>query len=334
LNTLSLLKPLSIAVLLIIALISKNHAATLYSTGVSDWKWTNTSSWTSNSNGTGTCGCIPASGDIIHIRASDSISVPTNVNIAGNLTVHVYGELNITGFLDLNGTASVVNIYSGGLLSSNGSSSSKLRIGGTATAEYSGNDGNLNGPWTVSNGYSGSNTVLPVVLTSFSAVNSDGNIALTWSTSEEINNDHFKIQKSTDGETFVTIGQLNSNTTNSYSYTDNDASSSSPSYYRLLQVDIDGSATYSSIIKVSSTTSTKASVYPNPAIGNDFTIQFSNLTTGTLSIQTMNGNQLYAQAIEEKSFLSGQDIPALTPGIYFIIMNDGGNQTTQKIIIK
>src|SRR6187402_2810917 len=129
------------------------NAATLYST-TAGGEWNTSGTWTLNSNGTGNCSCTPVAGDILNVRAGTTVSagsdltsasairiyiyglldIPGNVNVgAAAATIEVYngGELNITGFLDLGNSSSVLNIFTGGLLNSNGSNSSKIRIGGT-----------------------------------------------------------------------------------------------------------------------------------------------------------------------------------------------------------
>ncbi len=335
-KTLSLTKCILILLFFTIG-VSKGFSATYYSTGASNWRWSSTTSWTSNSNGSGNCSCIPAPGDIIVIRSTDSISVPDNINVAGDLIVNVYGELNITGFLDLNGTSSVVNIYPGASLTSNGSNSSKLRIGGTATAEYSGNDGNKNGPWTISNGYSGTNSALPVVLTDFSGVYSNSGIVLQWETSQETGHSHFEVQRSSDGQNFTTIATLpgsNSTSGNTYNHIDNHAAT--VNYYRLLQTDTDGNSAYSSIIEVSNAVELTLAVSPNPSQGNNFRIAFGDLSeNAVVVIKDSQGKEVFNRPIEGNSVISGQDIPeALSPGVYVIIANNGTQIVTQKIIIQ
>jgi hypothetical protein len=86
--------------------------------------------------------------------------------------------------------------------------------------------------WTLS----GNNSPLPVELLSFTGNCNAGDVILKWSTASEINNDHFKIQRSPDGSTYEEIaivrGMGNSTTVNEYTFSDarplNDIS-----YYRL-----------------------------------------------------------------------------------------------------
>lgn len=117
---------------------------------------------------------------------------------------------------------------------------------------------------------------LPVVLTEFTAtavLNRDA--LLKWATASEKNNDHFEIERSFDGTSFIKIGQLAGHgtitTASAYTLTDAGvaAKATGPVYYRLRQVDLDGTATYSPVRSVSFTAAAGAPValglYPNPA---------------------------------------------------------------------
>jgi uncharacterized repeat protein (TIGR01451 family) len=117
---------------------------------------------------------------------------------------------------------------------------------------------------------------LPVVLTDFTAQAVQNRDALlNWATASEKNNDHFDIERSFDGTSFAKIGQVAGHGTTSaasaYSLTDAGvaAKASGPVYYRLRQVDLDGSATYSPVRSVRFSASAAApvalSLFPNPA---------------------------------------------------------------------
>lgn len=94
---------------------------------------------------------------------------------------------------------------------------------------------------------------LPVELISFTASALDNNsIELTWQTASETNNDYFVLEKSNDGRLFSKIVQVqgngNSSRVNDYSFTDSDIPDLKILYYRLRQIDYDGSEHYSKII--------------------------------------------------------------------------------------
>ena len=91
---------------------------------------------------------------------------------------------------------------------------------------------------------------LPVTLLSFDVECEDDVAVINWITSVEVNNDHFVVEKSYDGNVYFELttvqGTGNSNTTNSYSVFDDDVSKTT--YYRLKQVDFNGTTTYFNIV--------------------------------------------------------------------------------------
>jgi hypothetical protein len=115
---------------------------------------------------------------------------------------------------------------------------------------------------------------LPVTLVAFTA-DAVGNrdAQLTWSTASEANNDHFEVERSFDGTRFTKLGQVAGQGTTSlrtaYAFTDANVAfqAAGPVYYRLQQVDTDGTRTYSPVRTVSFAKATELSLglYPNPA---------------------------------------------------------------------
>lgn len=108
---------------------------------------------------------------------------------------------------------------------------------------------------------------LPVELTQFDATTEGSKTQLTWSTASEKNNEGFEIERGADGAKFEKIGFVKgngtSNETKQYTYEDNRLSSA-VTYYRLKQVDFDGTFTYSKVVSVVGEGSTKLKAYPNP----------------------------------------------------------------------
>lgn len=95
-------------------------------------------------------------------------------------------------------------------------------------------------------------TPLPVELLQFGASTESENVHLKWSTASELNNDYFEIEKSMEGIVFESIGKVKGAGTSQHiiQYSFIDALSFPISYYRLKQVDFDGTFTYSDVIKV------------------------------------------------------------------------------------
>jgi hypothetical protein len=94
-------------------------------------------------------------------------------------------------------------------------------------------------------------TTLPVELLHFTAKTDDTSITFKWATGSEVNNDYFSIQESMDGVNYKDIEYLagagNSSTMIEYTVTTHTLNGI---YYRLMQVDFDGTTTYSNILSV------------------------------------------------------------------------------------
>ncbi|MDX1372190.1 MAG: M28 family peptidase, partial [Nitrososphaeraceae archaeon] len=114
--------------------------------------------------------------------------------------------------------------------------------------------------------------VIPVELIAFNANNSPNGIELNWITASELNNNGFEIQRSIDNQNFVTVGFVNGQGTTTethyYSFVDfNNFTNNTTLYYRLKQIDFDGSYTYSHIVSVESISPIEFALdqnYPNP----------------------------------------------------------------------
>ena len=115
---------------------------------------------------------------------------------------------------------------------------------------------------------------LPIELTSFTA-ECDGKSSLVeWTTATERNNDHFVLERSTDAINFAEIARVagagNSIEPEDYTYTDYDIRNGD-NYYRLWQVDYDGTRTASEIIVANcvgeAVDAPEVLAYPNPFSG-------------------------------------------------------------------
>jgi len=98
--------------------------------------------------------------------------------------------------------------------------------------------------WVLTNGASlDCSVVLPVTVTSFTCSPENGLIALDWKSQSEYNNDHYVVEKSSDGENFSVFGTVAGKGTTSqpseYFAVDYHPYSGN-NYYRLTQVDKDG----------------------------------------------------------------------------------------------
>lgn len=133
-------------------------------------------------------------------------------------------------------------------------------------------------------------TILPIELMSFTAVCNGRYVNLEWTTASERNNDYFIVERSDDAINFTEIARIagagNSIEQLDYTYTDYSATSGD-NYYRLVQVDYDGTRTVSEIVVAICSEADgepDVQVFPNP-FHNDLTIHMENFGGTTVSIE-------------------------------------------------
>lgn len=111
---------------------------------------------------------------------------------------------------------------------------------------------------------------IPVELTSFSGLVNGAGVALSWHVASEINNAGFQVERSiAPNGGFEKIGFVEGNGTSGaaqYSFADLTPVPGQHLYYRLKQIDFDGTFEYSEVIEVDPVTAAVAlhSNYPNP----------------------------------------------------------------------
>ena len=163
------------------------------------------------------------------------------------------------------------------------------------------------------------NSTLPIRLLSFTAVQHEKQVKLDWVTSEEKNTEKFLIERSSDGRSWVTIGQLAahgfSNTRKEYTLTDS-RPQFGRNYYRLKSVDFDGQYEYSPQRLVEfGRHIVDIQLYPNPARGW-FHV---TATHETVRFELFNalGQAERLQAVQEGDRYMFE-VPHLPKGMYFL----------------
>ena len=171
---------------------------------------------------------------------------------------------------------------------------------------------------------------LPIELTNFSAVKNGHRVELSWQTASEINNDRFEIQRSSDASRFESIGKVdgegNSQRLVDYAYTDEDPMTG-VNYYRLMQVDIDGTRAFSDVISVKMDKSTRIRITPTS------TLDFVTVNTGEASsiiVRSLNGQVMNNQSDAEGNFTV--EMANYPQGIYYLTININGSIQTEKVV--
>jgi len=317
--------------LILFAFISADSKANTITLATDNGDWQTNSTWNPAR--------APQANDTIIIPAGMTVNIYNNVSISGYVYIQVYGTLqfNHSSKLDL-GSTSKIFVFSGGKISSVGSSSSdQVRIGSTTV--YKGNSGDLSGPVILDSG--GSHPVsgipLPVRFVSFTLARKQADVMVQWSTAQESNSSHFIVERSENGTTWSAITTIqaageSSNLIN-YSYTDKNANASIL-YYRIRQVDLDGAYIYTSVAAIRSA-KTNAEIAVTPASKNTLLINFSQQVKTNVVIRLLSvSGQLIAQ--QNVSNPSGQvvfNVANTGTGVYVVNVTDGKDLKIAKQVL-
>jgi hypothetical protein len=185
--------------------------------------------------------------------------------------------------------------------------------------------------------------MIPVELISFTATTNDKGVILNWSTATELNNHGFEIQRSTEGKEFFTIGFVNGHGTTTeqqnYSYADRNLVDGKY-YYRLKQVDYDGSYEYSDVVEAewrSFNLYLLEQNYPNPF--NPTTIigfGLQNKSNVKITILNAIGEEVAVVLNEEREAGFHQvefNAASLPSGVYFYRLQTGDFISTKKMLL-
>ncbi len=105
---------------------------------------------------------------------------------------------------------------------------------------------------------------LPVDIISFNGRLSGDEIKLDWVGENEINFHHYEVERSINGTSYFTIGQVQAANLRNYNYADNISNLLGRRvYYRLKKVDKDGRFTYTPVFSIHIPLTTKFNIYPN-----------------------------------------------------------------------
>jgi Secretion system C-terminal sorting domain len=188
--------------------------------------------------------------------------------------------------------------------------------------------------FTVSNG-----TVAPIELSGFFAkINADNQVILDWQTAMERNNAYFDIERSSDGQHFKSIGQVKSfgNTVsgNNYQHADREPLEG-VAYYRLKQMDNDGTFDYSPIVSVNKDKAkSKARIISNPvAQVLEIGLSKAENTSLTLVITDLLGRTVAQETrLQNTQTLLTMDVSQLTSGVYVLKVVGKDVQETLKFV--
>ena len=182
---------------------------------------------------------------------------------------------------------------------------------------------------------------LPIELAKWETTCDQNKSQLSWTTASENNIAFFTIQKSEDGIQFTNAGNINSQGNSSqfqsYSWTDN---STSPSYYRLMQTEMNGTEKMIGPTIFSNCgenfTESEIALFPNPTSGS-----------GNLQLTSATGGEIILTVYDPKGALVKNEIIPVqkgknnlnfyleaAPGIYQISVSINGEIKNTRMIVE
>lgn len=286
----------------------------------------------------GNCSSSPSAGSMV-------ISVPANQNVGITVTTPTCsaiagldtGESYTIGSVTKTSTASgSTPSFMGGCLATGGAASSFII---TVRSQRQDECIDVNVTFTPNGGTPDPScellTSLPVELITFKTEEKKEQVHLSWATASEIDNDYFQIEHSTNGLNFKAIDRIegvgNSFETNWYNYT-HENPSSSINYYRLKQVDYDGSFEYSHVESILYKGAANWSLYPTLA-GDQLTVAWSDdFQPETIHIFSLTGKLIFEEIITRENNAEEINIQYLPEGTYFLQIKNGRSISTKKFI--
>ena len=163
---------------------------------------------------------------------------------------------------------------------------------------------------------------LPVTFAAFTGRQVGNSVVLEWATLSEKDNDYFEIERSLDGVNFVTIGYVggagDSDRRIDYTFSDN-APEQGRLYYRLSQVDFDGTRVYADkVVSVlyAGNEAEQLTIVPNPTDGRFRVSAAGSMAGGVVQLLSQTGSVV--RTINVDDFDAVLDISDLPNGIYLL----------------
>lgn len=292
------------------------------------------------------------------IQTNGVVNTECNAALSNNTDLTINGRLNVLGNLDLTGSTGSTQISGSGLSAGNG-----LRVQGNiygsnsnTVNSYFTTDGSGNPTLTVcvqglTTGCSAPNVtpasgtnndpncvsrVLPITLTRFFGTwRQNGRVlTLNWQTASEKNNAAFVLERSVDGLEFTRLQQVpgagNSTSPRSYAVAD-EAPLGQLAYYRLKQVDYDGTTVTSSVIPVQPLADGTASWLAATGTPRQFRVLTPQGAAGQLQVLDVMGRVVFHQPVGAGNALV--TLPALSAGVYLYRLATPAGQLSQRVVL-
>lgn len=184
---------------------------------------------------------------------------------------------------------------------------------------------------------------LPVTVTNVRGYQKDRGIQVDWTAQQEINIEHYEVEKSTNGVEFATAANVratgNSGINQSYGWFDANPVQGN-NYYRIKIVERTGAVKYTQIVKVTiGSGASSVSIYPNPVKGTTMNVYFTNMSKGKYAVVLYDnaGRQVYKSSVEHTGGSATYNLSlgkAISKGNYKLYVSDSESEQTESVIIE
>lgn len=258
------------------------------------------------------------------IPAGITVTVTSNESYTGSaMRIRIYGTLYFDGGgakLSMPCGSIVELMTPSSRLSGNSSGNSQTIKICNSTVWSVGTDNNAAGYQAYP-----ANSTLPVTLLYFKAEPANGAVLCQWATASEQHSAYFVVESSSDGERYSAVGTIaaggNSQQALQYAFTD-EAPCKGLSYYRLVQVDTDGSTVRYDAVAVHYEPA-HGGIYPNPSSGPLFVASATNDPI-TIDVLDASGQMVIRQGRLDPR--AGFDASSLPAGVYTVVATVAGGQ--------
>lgn len=184
-------------------------------------------------------------------------------------------------------------------------------------------------------------TALPVNFLNFDIEKDEDMVKLSWRVESENFHSHYEIERSIDGLTWKKIGTSSGNESRSrlknYQFADQ-SPVKGRNYYRIKQVDLDGTFMFSEIRSVHlNMSSGELNVFPNPSVDKNIKVEFyqKGVIVQKISISNIEGKRIFEKEVANEMVNEHINLPASAKGFYFInlIDNTGNSLSNKKIVV-
>ena len=164
---------------------------------------------------------------------------------------------------------------------------------------------------------------LPVSFSDFRAYQKNSDIELAWKILSENNTYKYEVEKSSNGTTFVRIGDVMATGASGvidYTFLDIHPNNGD-NFYRLRVIDRDGQYKFSAVVRVNLANASQLTFYPNPVTERQINVQMNKLPKGRYEfvLYNVNGQSVFSKNIDHPGGSASEVIQlpkSLASGLY------------------